>query len=207
VTERVALQLATLRERVERSCEALSAEAREAAALEVGGLMHVARSEARRRVGAAARAKRDRVRERCRQALADLDAAHRRSDFDHARRWLAEAREQLPAALARRWQDPAGRRSWWQAAVGIAARRLVDRNWQIEVGPGLDPQELAELGEAAARGGARAQVLVTGQNAGLMVRAGQTLVDATPRGLLADSAAVEAALLAARDAPTSGARP
>jgi hypothetical protein len=207
MTGRVELQVATLRERVEGRCAALAAEAREAAALEVGGLMGVARREAHSRVAAAARAKRERVRERCRQALAELDATRRRSDFEAARRWLAEARERLPAALGRRWLDPAGRNGWWRAAVGIAARRLVNRDWRIEVAPGLEPQELVALGEAVARCGARAEVVATGQGAGLSIRAGQTLVDATPLGLLADSAAVEAALLAARGGRSGGAPP
>ncbi|HXQ63361.1 MAG TPA: hypothetical protein VN787_00790 [Steroidobacteraceae bacterium] len=207
MTERVALQLATLRERVERACEALSAEAREAAALDVGGLLGVARRESRRKVGAAARAKRERVRERCRQALADLEAARRRSDFDSAGRWIAAARAQLPMALARRWLNPAGRSRWCDTAIAISARRLVGRDWQIEVAPGLDPRELAALGEAAARAGARAQVIVAAQDAGLRISAGETTVDATPVGLLADSAAVDAALLAAREASTAGARP
>jgi hypothetical protein len=196
VTGAVELQVAALLARVHRVRDERIGELRAVGAGQVEALRADAHREARRLLRAATRDKRERVRERCRQALAELDAARRRRAFDAERRLIDTALALLPGALERRWADPTARRAWCAQALRLAAARLVERDWRIALATDASADERAALKAAAAAAGARAEFAPRAPRAGLAVSAGPSLVDATVPALLADRAAIAARLLA-----------
>jgi hypothetical protein len=165
---------------------------------QVDAILRAARAEAHARIRAAARAKRERVAERCRKAAAEAETRDRTSEFAIARQFVARALETLPAALGERWRDPEARVRWCTAAIQLASRRLVARNWRIEVDAQLDPAERDVLATCVAAAGARV-AWVDADGVGLRIDGGGVTVDATVPGLLADRAGVESLLLAALD--------
>jgi hypothetical protein len=190
------LQVEALVGRVHRVRDERIGELRAANADQLATLASGARAEARRLLRAAAHDKRERVRERAREALAEVEAQRRRSGFGVERRLIDEALAALPAALERRWRDAALRRAWWLGAVRVAAARLVARDWQVAIAGPLDEPERAALAAAAATCGARVAFTASAARAGLAISAGASVVDATPAGLLADRSAIAARLLA-----------
>jgi hypothetical protein len=190
------LQVAALLGRVHRVRDERIAELRASAAAQRQALARETRREARRLLHAATRDKRERVRERCRQALAELDARRRRHDFDRERELIDAALAALPAALERRWHDEPGRRAWCANAVAVAAARLVARDWQVALADGPSAEERAALAATAAEHGARIEFAPSAQRAGLAIGAGSSVVDATIAGLLGDRAGIASRLLA-----------
>lgn len=191
------LQVQSLLERVRRQRDAECAAATWDAERQVATLLADAKRLARERVRAAAREKRERVAERCRKAAAAAETAGRAAAFVHERELLARAAESLPAALVARWRDPAARLAWARAALRLAARRLVGREWRIAAAPGFAPDERDALLGFARELGAHAVFDADAGEAGLVVRTPGASLDATPRGLLADAQAVAARVLAA----------
>ena len=152
---------------------------------------------ARAVVRAAARAKRERVAERCRQARAASETRDRSSSFAKDGELTRRARLALPSAIERRWRDPATRREWCRAALAVASRRLVGRDWTSAVAMEVSTAERDELVATAAGLGASLTWSAEAPPAlGLRIVAGGACVDATLDGLLADAAAVEARVLA-----------
>ncbi len=196
MTGAVDLQLEALIGRVHRDRDERIGELRAQVADQLGTLASGARAEARRLLRAATRDKRERVRERGREALAQVDAQRRRRDFDVERRLIDEALAALPDALERRWRDATTRRAWWQSALQVAAARLVARDWRVEFAGALGEAERAALAAAVTACGARAEFVAGAGRAGLAISAGASVVDATPKGLLADRPAIAARLLA-----------
>ena len=190
------LQVAALLRRVHRVRDERVGELRAASVAQLETIADGARREGRRLLHAATRAKRERVRERCRQALADLDRERRRRDFDVDRGVIVAALAALPEALERRWREAAARQAWCAEALTIAAARLVARDWRIALAGDVGEAECAAVAAAATAHGARAVVTAGGGGAGLTIGAGASLVDATVAGLLADREAIAARLLA-----------
>jgi hypothetical protein len=190
------LQVGALLGRVHRIRDERIGELRAAAAVQRQALAVDARREARRLLHAASRDKRERVRERCQQALAELDARRRRRDFGLERELIDAALAAMPAALERRWHDAPGRRAWCANAVAVAAARLVARDWQVALAAGTSAEECAALAATAATHGARIEFGPSAQRAGLTVGAGSSVVDATIAGLLGDRAGIASRLLA-----------
>jgi hypothetical protein len=196
VTGALDLQVAALTSRVQRARDEHVGELRAAGGAQVQALADAARRETRRLLRAATRDKRERVRERCRQALAELDAERRRREFDAERQLIDAALAALPEALERRWHDPAARRAWCAAAVEVAAVRLVARDWRVALAGGPGAAERAELAAAVAARGARAEFAASAERAGLAISSGSSVVDVTVAGLLTDRAAIASRLLA-----------
>ena len=196
MTGALELQVAALVSRVHRVRDERVGELRATAATQLEAVEVTARREARRLLHAASGTKRARVRERCREALAGVDAERRRREFEVDRGVVEEALAALPEALERRWRDAAARRAWCAAALAIAAARLVARDWRIALAAGADDAERAQLLAAAAAHGARAEVVAGAARAGLTITAGPSAVDATVAGLLADRDEIAARLLA-----------
>jgi len=192
----IELQVAALLRRVHHQRDERIGELRAAGAAQVEEARAAGRREARRLLHAAVRAKQERVRERCRAALAELDASRRKHDFEADARLIDAALAALPAALEARWRDPAARRSWCEHAIGVAAARLVARDWTIALVGDLSAAERAALEAAVAATGARATYTTSGARAGLAISAGPSRVDATIDGLVADRDAIAARLLA-----------
>lgn len=189
-------QVQALLARVHRVRDERIGELRATGAAQREAIERGARREAHRLLRAAARAKRERIGERCRQALAEFNAQRRRQEFEQDGVLIEAALAALPTALACRWRDPPARRAWCDAALALAAARLVARDWRIAIAAGLDAAEQAAVAAAAAQHGARAEVVPSSAGAGLSISAGSSLVDATAAGLLADRPAIAARVLA-----------
>jgi hypothetical protein len=136
------------------------------------------------RTGAAARPLRRR------DAAARTRPRQRRAIVDHA--W-----QQLPAALARQWQDADGRAHWIRHAVRDARQRLRGTDWQIEHAPGMTEPERRQCVADGAPPACFAEDPAL--DAGLRIRAEGAVLDATAAGLLADRDRVTAGLLALLD--------
>jgi F0F1-type ATP synthase membrane subunit b/b' len=105
----------------------------------------------------------------------------------------------LRSALERRWQDPDARGRWIETLTRQAQMRLVKTGWHIE-----HPSDWPDAErEATARrlherlGEAPAFSADPSLQAGIRVRAGDTVVDGSCAGLLRDRVHIEALLLAA----------
>lgn len=171
---------------------------------QVRDILESARRDARAVVRAAAREKRDRVAERCRQASAAAETRNRSESFSAHAEIARLARLALPGALERRWQDDTARRVWCRAALALAARRFIGRGWLILTANGFAAGERDELVRQAARLGAT--VTWSGESppcAGLRLTARDVTIDATPDGLLANATNVEARVLALMASPVS----
>lgn len=190
------LQVDRLLERVRRHVESECATISWDAEQKVAALLADARREARLRIREAARAKRERVAEHCRRALAIAEAAGRAAAFAAERGLLDRAAQRLPAALAARWRDRDARLAWALAALNLAARRLVARDWRATTAPGLDPEQRAVLVARAAELGARLEFDADAGDCGLVIASRGARVDATARGLLADEAEIASRVLA-----------
>lgn len=192
------LQSRTLLERVRATAAEAIAAAEWDCDAQIEALGRAARTEAHARVRAAARAKRERIAERCRKAVAEAETRERTSAFEVERELARRALAALPAALETRWRDPAARRAWCVAAAAIASRSFVAREWSATLATGATDDDRAKLRAAAdARGAALRFDTEAPPRAGLRLSAGGVTVDATPDGLLADRATVESLVLAA----------
>lgn len=190
-------QLEELLELVEdfrdRSCREIEEQARARAE----GIVARAGQEARGRMRAAVEHERARAREKITATRARLltQRRHRRQQLD--KRLVARGWEELRPALARRWQNEAQRRAWIEALVRRADALLPAAEWRVEHPSGWDPGEMPSLGaQSSARAGPPTFVEDADIEAGLRIRVEGTCLDGTTEGLLADRAAVEAALLA-----------
>jgi hypothetical protein len=208
VNARLDRQVEALVARLRDEAAARRRELQRAAETECERLAREARSEAHARVRAAATAKRLRVAERCRTAVALAESAARATGFERARAQLAETRAALHAGLVARWREPPARERWWRGAVATAGRRLRSRRWRIELAaePPLATEERERLAAAASTHGAATEfALADGAPAGLRIVAEsatgdavtRTVLDATPEGLMHDAQALDARLLAA----------
>lgn len=173
-----------------------------------GEILGAARAEASALVAHAFRLARSRVheaitdeRKRYDAAVAGAEAHLRtRQRLAHQGReaaMLAEGWRRLPAALAARWRDPAGRRRWAETHLGRALATLPRDRWEIVHAPGWASDERqATAGWLAAHGGPDLEFTEDATlAAGFRVRAGHNTLDATLEGLLADRKALEGRLL------------
>jgi hypothetical protein len=193
------LQSRTLLERVRAIAARAIATIEWDTSAQVETLRRAARTEAHAQVRAAVRAKRERVAEHCRKALAEAETRERTGTFAVERELAAHALAALPAALHARWRDGDARRAWCAAAAAVAARSLVALEWEATLAAGATEADLEPLRAAAGARGARLRVQTSGSPpAGLRIAAGGVTVDATPDGLLADRAGVESRVLAAQ---------
>jgi hypothetical protein len=178
----------------ERRCAALGA----AAENQARQIVRSARTEVRNKVRNAVVQERARMDLGMRQATARADIELRRQEQEKARELLEEMWAVIADALERRWQEPALRRAWIDAAMGQAGALLSGRAWLIEGGTDWTEQERGELTDRARGRGAGTVEwsLHAAMPAGLKIRAGRVCVDATVPGLLTQRDAIEAAFLA-----------
>lgn len=169
---------------------------------ETATLLAGARADARRRLRAAAQAERRRGQRLLADAQTRLQTAQRQRNQRLAVLALAEGMSLLEAALQARWQDAETRRRWLALATERAAC-LAPHDWLLRHPPELPDHERDELlAQAAALGVRGARCEATADiAAGLEIRAGDTRLDATTAGLLADHPAVEGRLLHHLEAP------
>ncbi|GKY88753.1 hypothetical protein [Sinisalibacter aestuarii] len=167
---------------------------------EAAGAVLVARAHARARkrmhdeIGALRRA-RDEAR---RHEKARLDTARRQVRQREASRLIETGLPALEAAFATLWADPETREGWAQAAVAMAARRLIPGAWVIEHPAGWDKAELQSIAKAAKAACGTAPELRADADlaAGLRIRDGAVCLDATTAALMDNPQELGARLLA-----------
>jgi vacuolar-type H+-ATPase subunit E/Vma4 len=194
--------LRELERETQAECQALIS----AAEQEARAIVARARGDATERTHAAIVLLRQEGRRRLLRAKAQADTELRLRAHRDASAAIAMAWPLLEAALLACWHDPASRRLWAESALRHAAARLLRGPWKIEHPTDWSeserqslPSMLPEDGSVKVEFKADADVA-----AGLRIRAGQALLDATLQGLLADRAAVAAALLAEVEARSEG---
>jgi hypothetical protein len=173
-----------------------------------GELLARARAESRRIVAEAHAAARQRLynalaheRERLaasvRAAEANLQTRRRLHRQAEVAAVLRQAWVRLEAALVARWQSGANRALWVQRHLERAIAALPALGWEIAHPPSWGAEEREEAVRwLAARGVGGVRTMVdTSIRAGVRIRAGHNLMDATLEGLLADREAIEGRLL------------
>jgi hypothetical protein len=142
-------------------------------------------------------AERTRARSRIEAAKAALATRERRHIEGLHWQLLEAAWPGLREALLQRWQAPEGRWAWVLRAVEEAQRSLPSQQWLIQHPPHLGTDEQARLRVALAPGLAEPPRfgLDATLEAGLLIRSGNAVLDATLDGLLADRRRLEARLL------------
>ena len=112
---------------------------------------------------------------------------------------MRAALEQLEKELRRRWSQAGSRRSWIEATLVRALSRLPPGPWTVRHPPDWPETERAEFHRDLSSRGDRKPVEFQSDEsilAGIEISSGRTSLDATVQGLLADTQAVEAELLA-----------
>lgn len=185
--------LALLEEDRRRQCDALMADAHARAR----AVLRQTQDDARVRMRAAFAAERQRLDQQLKEAAARLQTELRLREQERRAQLLRLAWDMLPAALLQRWQDPDRRSKWVAQAIDSAQRLLPHDSWTLSVAPGWPAQEREQvLRSVASRLGAMPGCSEASQlQAGLLIMAGGSRLDATLAGLLADRAAIEARLL------------
>lgn len=138
------------------------------------------------------------------RARAQLETQRRAQAQRQAARAVGEALPLLRDMLDTRWRDPQGRRHWTDGVAQLCTTRLRPGAWLVE--HPADWREPEQSAFAAAIGKSDAIDVSFKSDkeltAGLRIKADQALLDATPRGLLADTRAIVALLLEAIGAPS-----
>lgn len=195
----LAQRTSALLDLVEQYRQARSAEILDPARAQARELVRSARAEGRRRVHTAVAEARSRIAAEVGAAQARLATERRLADQKQAVCLLAQAWSALHDEMLARWRNPLARRLWCEAHLARAHSALADKGWRIEYAADLPEQERDALAEQL-----RADCVAEAAwqpcediAAGLRVRAGSNLVDATIDGLLDDRSALEGRLLEA----------
>lgn len=183
----------------DRRCETILADARRSTAL----LHAEAHQKARARMRAAFLDERRQSAERVHAARARLQSRQRAQAQEHADALLAAAWQRFPAALQARWRDPVQRAAWIAHMLAFAQRVLPPGTWQIDHAAGWPETEQQASGVALHKAGIELQfACIAEAAAGMRIRAGNTVIDGTVEGLLADRAEIGARLLFSLEART-----
>ena len=186
--------LREIKRQTQEECRSVTATADD----EMRAILAQAHAEARRRMREAIVALRREGRRRTVRAEAQAETEarqhlHRRADATIRAAWPL-----LVQALAARWRDADGRRSWTTAAARAATERLRRGRWVVEHPTGWSTEEQEELRRIITA--AFATDITFAADAalaeGLRIRADGAILDATAQGLLADRTGIAAALLA-----------
>lgn len=210
------LQADALIDDVGRKVAQTCRELREAAGREADTLRQRARLRARRQMRRAIQDMRAAADQRLQQARAELETEARQRARARATAALSAAWPQLAAAIEQRWHEPAARAAWIDAQISLARTRLGPNDWTVHHPRARSEGDDAAL-QAALEAALHARDIVGAVlrpdaqlRAGLIIEVGRARLDSTPRALLADRPAVEAALLAALEpdgAPANGGAP
>jgi len=133
------------------------------------------------------------------QALHRLETEAKRRVQRQYRDLLHDAWPELVGELQRRWSTAAERRAWCEMAIDEARDRLAAERWQLQIPASWRDADTRWLRRAFRARGLPVPALQTDAaiGAGLRIRLGSAVLDATLEGLLARRAAVESRLLAA----------
>lgn len=189
IPDRAAALLALVAEDRDRRLAAIERDAANAQR----AILAEARATARQRVREALEVERQRLRRHRVAADAALSTAVRRHDARRVAALLARGFERLEAALRARWSDAPGRSEWATHVMRIARSTLGPADWRIEAAPGWSEAERSAL--AASSSAPITWVEDATLGAGLRIRAGGNVIDATLAALLADRDAAGARLI------------
>jgi hypothetical protein len=193
------LQAAALIEEIGRKVAQSRGEILAAAAREAAQIRQRARAKARRQLRRAIDEMRASERQRVAQVQAELATRSSRRVSAQSLAALAQAWPLLVEAIRRRWDDPPSRAQWLQAQLGQARARLHPGPWRVAHPAAWGEADITALRATLARHGVTEASLQADPAlaSGLVIEAAGARLDSTPQALLADRAAVEAALLAA----------
>lgn len=174
-------------------CEEILAQARSEAREEIGQ----AWAQGRARLHRSVLDTRQQARLQLTSATAQRQTRERRLRQQQDQALLERAWQPLRDALQQRWQDALTRGQWIDRLLSQAATVLVDTNWQIEHPQAWPATErnAVEARMVELHGYVpvfNAQAAIT---AGLRISTGETRVDGTIDGLLADRTRIESILL------------
>jgi hypothetical protein len=161
-------------------------------------LLLTTHQRARKQVHAIIQSERGRLRNRVAAARAELETKRRLHRHQLGSVILEAAHRRLPERLAERWADPQSRAVWIRNAVTFALQRLPAGRWRVRHAACFRAADHDVLLQTLNRHRAQAPELVadSGIDAGLVIECGGVRLDASVQGLLADSAAYQARLLA-----------
>jgi F0F1-type ATP synthase membrane subunit b/b' len=193
--ERLQGLLEAVEQQRETRCAAILAQARD----DAQALVKQARGKARTRLHREILHARQQFAQQFALQQASQAASQREARFRSDRALLDQAWPLLRTALERRWQEPVARRRWVEALTDLALARLVADDWRIEHPADWPVEEREALARRVQERSGTQPVFDadTGLQAGIRVRAGNTLVDGSCDGLLRDRVHIEALLLAA----------
>jgi F0F1-type ATP synthase membrane subunit b/b' len=158
-------------------------------------VMAQARAAARGQVHEAIEELREEGARRLTRAKAQLDTERRARAQRQAAKAVGVAMPLLQEALEQRWRDRDSRRQWTDTVANLCARRLRPGAWAVEHPKGWSAQEQKQFVKAVCDG-AKVSFKAAGDvGCGLRVKSDQAVLDATPRGLLADATTIAALLL------------
>lgn len=169
---------------------------------QVRDILRDARKQARQNMHQTAARERVRMEQSRRQTQAAVALSQREHTARHMQQVLDAMWRSLPEVMQARWTDPKQRCAWIQAAVSEADRVLGGRDWNIEHGADVTPDECAQWLQHRVRHPGQPGPsnvvwrLDAGISAGIRIRAANACLDATIAGLLSNRADVEAAFLA-----------
>jgi vacuolar-type H+-ATPase subunit H len=160
-------------------------------------IMREAHERARRSVRTAFLEAKERAEERIVTLQARAATERRLHEQRRAAKILEAEWALLPKALAERWGNAGVRRRWALHAARVALDQLPREGWQIEHPADWTESERSELAAEVTPALVEAPAFVTDMSvkAGLRIRAGHNVLDATLDGLLADREAIGARLL------------
>jgi len=158
-------------------------------------VMAQARAAARAQVHDAIKELREEGARRLTRAKAQLDTKRRARAQRQAAKAIGDAMPLLQQALEQRWRDRDSRRQWTDAVASLCARRLRSGAWAVEHPKDWSAQEQKQFIKAIGDG-AKVSFKAAGDvDCGLRIKSDQAVLDATPRGLLADATTIAALLL------------
>ena len=161
-------------------------------------LLRKARRRGRRHLHEAVQAERERNRGRIAAAEAELQTLRRQHEQQLGSVILAAARRRLPERLAEHWADQQMRSAWIRSAARQALLRLPRGRWSIRHAFCFQAADFDTLLQALKPSLAEEPELISDMDmdAGLIIESNGVRLDASAHGLLADTEAVNARLLA-----------
>ncbi len=165
---------------------------------EAQDLLHMTHRRGRRHLHQAGQAERERNSSRIAAAQAELDTLRRQHDQKVGSVILAAARRRLPERLAEHWADHEMRGAWIRSAARQALERLPRGRWTVRHAFCFQAADFDTLLQALKPSLAEDPELISDMNmdAGLVIESGGVSLDASAHGLLSDTDAVNARLLA-----------
>ena len=162
---------------------------------DAGAIMTQAYAAARSQMHAAIQKMREEGVRRLTRAKAQLETEERTSLQQQAARAVHEAMPMLREAMSERWRGRDSRKQWTEAVARLCQDRLPAGAWRIEHPRDWSETEQKQFAASLGNGVRPTFEAAADVAAGLRISVNQALLDATPRGLLADSVAITAMLL------------